>query len=50
MCEISAGFVSAESVGQRCIDLRQAVEGPLGRPLGNAGFSTDCTPGVLLVA
>ena len=50
MGEITVGFVSAELASQRCSDLRQAVEGPLGRPLGNACFSADRTPGVPLGA
>lgn len=48
MGQIPVEFVTAGSVGQRSSDLRQAVEGPLCRPLGNACFSVDRTPGVPL--
>jgi hypothetical protein len=50
MGEITVAFVSAELAGQWCSDLRQAVEGPLGCPLGNACFSPDGTPRVALGA
>ena len=56
MGEINGGFLSVELAGQICRDLGQAVEGPLGHPLGNACFSPYrtleashqlvCSPGI----
>src|SRR5450631_4944875 len=47
---LAVEFIPVELSIQRRGDLRQTVESPLRRPLGNACFAVDCAPGVPLGA